>query len=489
MHPIVIIAMLFGGIPPGAPPDAVFLVGQARALVTAGEPAKALMILERVRGADSLQVQVDRLRARCQASLGQWVPAQDGSDWMVGDDRLSRASRENPDSLFRSAQDLFQKEDIAAAARIAGALAQSNTATPAYLKFSQELRSRQEAKIAFHADLARKAQSRGDFEDVALQWRLAWTVRPEDAILREQVRRSEDVRQAAIHDVGVTLSGLLVAKDEAGAYEVASKAAMLFPGVWDFRKANDSLRALRMAARKARVDRINLLADQGLEQEAMDSMESLVESDPSDPSLELAQSMLQTRLQKRRKRIQLTEYVKACESAVAAGDILRASEVLVELRRLGAEGSEFERLPPRVDSLRATRKAQEAFDEAMGSARAALRSGDALSARAGLQRALVLQPASMVAKSLLASLAAPRPVPVAAAVKPVTNPVSVAGSAPSPENALKAKDLLLAGVAAYRSGEYERAIQSWKRVLEIDSGCVQARKYLANVGLKQTRLK
>lgn len=491
MHPIVFIALLHGGGSVGAPQETSLLLGQARELLISGHPAKAEILLKRARALDSTQSEVDRLRAQCRAALGQWVPPEGGSDWILGDDRLTVAVREKPDSLFALAQSLLGKEDIALAARIAWALSQSNAASPAHLKLSQELRSRQDALIAFHADLARKAQGRGDLEEVAAQWRLAWSARPEDAALRDQVQRAEDVRRSAIADLRSILAKALASKDESSAYEIASKARVAFSATAPFQRVYDSLRVFRMAARNARLDRINAMADQGMEQEAMDAMEALVESDAMDPSLELAQSMLQSRLQKRRRRAQVAELVRVCESAVAGGDILRSSEALADLRKLGADGPELDRLPARIDSLRATRKALDAFDETMAQARAALRSGDASAARAQLQKAAVLQPSSAVVKGLLASLAASRQAVVAGSAKGLTNPVAASsGTADlAPDELRRSKELLLAGVAAYRAGEYDRAIQSWKQVLEIDTGCVQARKYLANVGLKQTRLK
>lgn len=486
MHPIVFIAMLHGAGSTGGPGDAAILVREARELLVSGSPAKAEVLLRRARELDSTQSEVDRLRARCRAALGQWVGPDGDSEWMPGDNRLEVAAREKPDSLYALAQVLLQKENIGLASRLAQALSKSNTATASHLKFALEMRQRQEALIAFHADLARRAQARGDLEESAVQWRLAWTAGPDDPLLRDQVQRSYETRSAAIAQLRKVLSQSLAAKDEAVSYEIASKAQTAFPGVAPFRKVYDSLRVFRVASRDARLEQINALADQGMEQEAMDAMDALVEKDPDDPSLELAQSVLQTRMQKRRKRLQTADLLRVCDLAVSGGDVVRASEVLADLRKLGAEGPEFDRIPARIDSLRATRKAQEAFDEVIVQARSALRTGDLLAARGLLQKALVLQPASVVAKGLMASLNQPKPAPPAKVA--VTVPVATSTDLTA-EDIKRSKELLLAGVAAYRAGEYSRAIESWKKVLEIDTGCVQAKKYLANVGLKQTRLK
>ncbi|HOX51897.1 MAG TPA: hypothetical protein PKY05_10445, partial [Fibrobacteria bacterium] len=198
MHPIVVIALLHGAGSTGGPEETSLLIQQARELLSGGHPAKADVLLRRARSLDSNQTQVDLLRSRCRAALGRWVPEDGDSDWMEGDARLEVAARERPDSLFRLAQSLLQKENIAQAATVSGVLARANTASPAHLKLAQDLRLRQEALIAFHGDLARRAQSRGDLEESAVQWRLAWTARPEDAFLRDQVQRSYEARSAAI---------------------------------------------------------------------------------------------------------------------------------------------------------------------------------------------------------------------------------------------------------------------------------------------------
>lgn len=467
--------------------ESAVLVKNARELLRDGQPAKAQALLRRARSQDSTQLEVDRLFVQCQSQLGGWVPAQGMSDWMPGDDRLDRAVREHPDSVHRSIPSLVAEEDLAGAVRVAWALSRSHASDTGYLRTYRDLRSRQEAKIAFHRDLAQKASSRGDIGEALGQWRMAYAARPEDPVLRDMLEHAEQTWELALKAYSTGLSNALAVRDQPLAFDLARKGRLLFPEHDRFRSVFDSLDTLRRKTREFELERVQALADQGRDREAMEAMEALVEVDPLEPALVLAQSLLQTRIQKRRKQTALAELARSFDDAVQAGDLSKAEAVFADLRRIGLEGFDSELFSRRLDSLRGAERGASAFNEAMVAARTFLRAGDFAAARGQLQKALSLQPGNAMAKGLLASLANAKP-PVAPVAAPVAQRPA-ASAASKDHDVEKAKELLLAGVTAYRAGEYDRAVASWKRVLELDSGNVQARKYLANVGLKQTRLK
>jgi tetratricopeptide (TPR) repeat protein len=272
--------------------------------------------------------------------------------------------------------------------------------------------------------------------------------------------------------------------------DVLRKARIVFPGVAPFQKLFDSLDALQRASRSARLDQINTLADQGRDQEATEAMEALIETDPREPALAIAQEALHARIQKRRGRIQIAELSRSCDLAVQGGDLTKAEAVYANLKKAGADGSESDRLRQRIDSLGAASRSGNAFSTAMVSSRQALKAGDVASARAFLQKALTVQPDNIVAKGLLGSLANVRTGNGASTNGlTTTNAPKSVKAPPSTEDGTRAKELLLAGVAAYRSGQYAKAVESWKQVRALDPTNIQAQKYLANVGLKQTRLK
>jgi Tfp pilus assembly protein PilF len=120
--------------------------------------------------------------------------------------------------------------------------------------------------------------------------------------------------------------------------------------------------------------------------------------------------------------------------------------------------------------------------EAMVAARRLLGKGDTAGAKVSLRKALSLQPENALAKGLLASLNASRPTVIAP--KPKIDQSTTVGD----DAQKRANDLVLAGVTAYRTGDYQAAMDKWKQAVALDPNCVQAKRYLVNVGQKQARL-
>jgi len=462
------------------------LVHGASELLREGQPRKALVLLQRARSLDSTQLEVDRLRALCRARLGLWVPDGSEADWMPGDDRLATAVRDDPDSMAKVGRKLIEAENLAGAVQVFGLLSASHAATQAFLNAYREARARQEMKVAFHLDLAKRAMARGALSEAGSQWRLAWSARPDDPLLRELVEKSDESLRATLKVFEKDLRTRLAARDEDGSIEVLRKARVAFPDMGRFQKAQDSLVGARRVNLLARLEQISAMVDAGNEGEAMEAMERLGESDPTEPLLAQAQDLLQQRIQKRRRRGAMDSLARSCGEAIQSGDVSKAEGLYAELVRDGVDADIDSRLRPRLDSLRSVDRAASAFQQAMAAARRALARGDVPGGRAAVQKALVAKPDNALAKTLLANLATPR------STAPSARPsMPVAGATPPPpdQNAQKIQKLLLSGVTAYRAGEYEKAMAQWKLVLALDSNCVQAQKYLANVGRKQARLK
>jgi Tfp pilus assembly protein PilF len=85
-----------------------------------------------------------------------------------------------------------------------------------------------------------------------------------------------------------------------------------------------------------------------------------------------------------------------------------------------------------------------------------------------------------LAKGLLTGLAAQQKV---VPKKPVKTEI-----VETTDKSAKVNGLVMAGISAYRGGDYKTAMDRWKEALELDPKCVQAERYLANVGRKQARL-
>src|ERR1035437_5151997 len=130
---LTLLGVLWGG--GNTPPEDVnFLRKVAQDLIRQGQPSKALVLLQRARAMDSLQLDIDKMMNQCRAKLGGWVAPDASSDWSEVDGQMDKALRQKPDSIFKVAQGLVETDDIAGALRIELMLSRSSAANPAYLK-------------------------------------------------------------------------------------------------------------------------------------------------------------------------------------------------------------------------------------------------------------------------------------------------------------------------------------------------------------------
>ncbi len=460
--------------------EAATLLRSAKALLREGEPRKALVLLNRARALDSTQSEVDALANQCRAKLGMWVPSDTRAEWATTEGRLEEAVRARPDSMGEQARRSLEAEDIARAVSIYWLLANGGGSNQTWMNAYRDARTRQEMKVAFHLELARVANSRGLLSDAEKQWRIAYAARPDDALLREKVDASAESMRSTLKMFENELRRHQVGRDQTGALETLRRILVAFPGEERFRRMRDSLQEIKRVAILKRIEAINGLVDAGRDQEAMDAMEDLGESDPQEPMLALAQESLYKRIQARRRNAAMDSLARSVEDAIRDGDGALASSLFDELQELGPTDAVDARLRPRIDSLRAAERNTAAYRDAMSSVRRSLARKDVNAGRAGLQKALAVKPDNPVAKNLLVDLQSARAESPAQAPKPL--PLDDASTR-------KVRELLLSGVIAYRAGEYDNAMARWRQVLELDPGNVQAQRYLANVGKKQARLK
>jgi tetratricopeptide (TPR) repeat protein len=73
-------------------------------------------------------------------------------------------------------------------------------------------------------------------------------------------------------------------------------------------------------------------------------------------------------------------------------------------------------------------------------------------------------------------------------VKQVQRNIREAEFARTPEKDRRAQELFLEGIAKYRVGDYEEALEKWKLVLQLNPDHDQAKKYMANVKQKLSRM-
>ena len=482
---LFMLGILWGGVNPPPSEDVTFLRKVAQDLMRQGQPSKALVLLQRARALDSLQLDIDHMMNQCRAKLGGWVAPDAGSEWSEVDGQMDRAIRDKPDSMFLVGKSLAASEDIPGALRIYLLLSRDNAANPIYMKAYTDLRARQDTTVAFHRDLAEQAATRGETTECLAQWRLAFAARPDDIALQQRVERADRAYQMSLGNYRLGLQRCLAGRDELCALDVLSKALVAHPSDPGFLKAEDSLQLRRRDLFAAKLGRIDAMADSGRDLDAMEAMEALNGLYPGEQALAQAQNALQDRIARRRMRDLVDSVTRMLDYALHEGDVQGAEAMIGDLRARGVAGGNLDRLRGKIDSVHAKERNASAFKEALSSARRMLAKGDTASARASLRRMLALQPESALAKGLLASLNATRRVPKPAVSTPA-KPVQIAsmdGDAPKRVN-----DLVLAGISAYRTGEYKDAMDKWQQAVALDPKCVQAQRYLANVGRMQARL-
>lgn len=476
-----LLGFLWGG--GNSPPeDVTFLRKVAQELMRQGQPSKALVLLQKARAMDSLQLDIDRMMNQCRAKLGGWVAPDASSEWNEVDGQMDKAIQAKPDSMSKVAQGLVETDDVAGALRIYLLLSRSSSANPAYLKAYTDLQARQEAGVAFHRAQAEQAMLHGRVSEALAQWRLAFATRPDDMVLQGMVEKADRAYQSSLLNFQEGLQRCLAVRDEPCALDVLGKARVAHPENQRFKRIEDSLDAHRKEFFAARLRQIDALADSGKEQDATESMESLVSMNPGEPLLSQAQEALQDRIVRRRRSAAADSVARAFDVALREGDVQGAESMIEDLRARGAGGERTDRLRQRIDSVRARERNANAMNSAIAAARRQLGRGDTAAARGSLRKALSLQPDNALAKGLLASMNAVRPPAVAA--RPRTVQVQAAGE----DARRRVNDLVLAGVTAYRSGEYQAAMEKWKLAVELDPACVQAQRYMVNVSRKQARL-
>lgn len=449
----------------------------AKALLDEGHARKAMALLRKARALDPRQAELDRLLDACRARLGLWVSPEASAQWIVPDDLLVQLARERPDSMTAVARGLVQSEDLGEAVRVWGALASSHASSTTVVEGFRDARARQEMRVAFHLEQARRSVARGQLAEALLQTRMAWSARPDDPLLREKADQAQRALEQGLETLGRDLRRRIAGGDLPGALETVRWIRVAAPAVDSFRQIQDSLSGRRLEGLRARLREIESMIQAGSERRAVEAMLDLGDADPQDPFVATSVKALGRRLEEQRRRRRLDSLAGSVEDAIRSGDGARATAVFETLQRTGRGDSAELRLRPRVDSIRQAERAIETFNEGLDNARVALARRDLAAGRSALQRALTAKPGNVVARKLLVDVeAAPAPPPV------VDRP-------PDDRLARRVRGLLVAGVAAYRAGEYEAALAQWQEALELDPACVQAKRYIDNVGKKQERLR
>lgn len=483
VHLLSIVVSLCGA---GKTTDEVILLRRnAEELLRQGQPAKALVLLQKAREADSLQADIDHMMNVCRAKLGGWVAPAAGADWNEAEEVYLGSVKRNPDSMYLVARKLAESENIPGALKVLRALTNGKSPKSEHLKSFADVKARQEALVAFHRDLAAGALARGALSEALEERRVALALKPDDPALRAEMGAAEQAVAVSIGAFSAGLRQALGRNDAAGAIALVAKARIAHPTDSVFRRTEDSLLAGRRDFVAGRLSEVDRLFGAGRTQEAAEAMESLGAAFPQDPGIAQARDALRDRIVRRRKEDALDSLSAVFGAALAQGDLQGAQSMVERMKSQGAGGEELARFGQKIDSVRAKERRASLFGDAFGSARKALARGDTAAAREWTAKALTIQPENQIAKALSGTLSASRR---SAAPPEKQATVSAEPGRLSKEGEAKVNALVMAGISAYRGGDYRAAMARWKDALALDPGCVQASRYLENVGRKQARL-
>lgn len=461
--------------------EAAMLVRGARDMLREGRVSQAFVQLRRARALDSVQVGIDQLMMQCRIQMGEWVPpdASTRGEWVEVDDLgLDTVPVEQFDSLLAAGRRSEGKGDLATALRIYGHLAGKRPGDSTFSNSYSRTMRRQDELVSRHRQDAEEHMRRGRLEAALGEYRLALHARPDNALLKLKVREAEDAVSNSIAGYRAAIARCLAGGDLECALGVASRAQESHPSDSGFRRQHDELASQKRSEFEVRLRGLEALVDSGQDVRALDELMQAMVRYKDDPVLMQLFEEFRARLDRKRQNRDVDALAKSFEAAMARGDASRAQSLLASMRLKSASPADLERRSARVDSLKTVqRNAVAVVDEEMARARKALAVGDVKAAKAALDQALAKNPGHVVAKSLLAGIAAP-----------LSTAPPVARSLGSAE-ARRVDGLLVAGISSYRSGDYQTAAARWNEVLRIDPANAEARKYLDNVRQKLARLK
>lgn len=468
--------------------EASKLIRGAQELLKEGQPAKALVQLQRARALDSIQEGIDQLMWRCRIKMGEWVPpdAARMNAWIeLEKNGLDAILPSKFDSLYQVGQDLEAKEDLGTAIRIYSFLVRKVPDRSDYVETFKVALSKQDLSVAAHLGIAEDLVRKGRLSEALVECRLALFAKPDDPALQRRVDDLESAVRVSVDNFRSRIARDIASRDPQDALDVVQQALVVHPDDSTFRRQADSLIGAKRTVVASKLEEVGRLIDAGQETRAVGVLASAMKDYPDDPIFAQTFEELKERINKKRQKAELDALSRSFEAAIARGDAGRAKSLVANMQGKGVKASTLERMGARVDSLREAQAARIVVDEGLASARKALGANDKASAKVALQQSLSKNPDNTVAKGLLEDLNKAESAPAPARPEPA------ARAAPPSKELVWMQQVntsLLSGIASYRKGDYKAALDSWNEVVKMDPSNQEARRYIANVRQKLARL-
>lgn len=494
-----------------------------------GQYGKALVQLQKARALDSQQVMLDIKIRECQFRLGTWVPGQDATNmaWIEVDKlRLPEVPIKSFDSLFRVAKGLEERESYEIALKILGHLAEKAPAKNEYVKAYQSLRIRMDQMVVNHTEVGEVFLKQGRFSEAREEFRRALFFRPGDPFVQERLRLVESKQSEMLASYRSQLRVALRQDEAEASLVLADRAFRDFPLQPEFKRAADSLRQVHASKKEKVLQDCRTMITKGEIAAAEAKLREALVQFPGEPAVVQLQMEAQRLLDGQKRNGMRDSLEKQFHQAIQSGNLGLGAMQLQKLRTEFPE-VDYSKQQGILDQKKGQYQKQREFEGTLESARRYMKDGLLSQAKEALQTALAMQPESPVAKQMLADLQREEVRSVAIEeqrrkdlqraealvaagqiqsakkvdlslsgvgkvdqeVKQVQRTIREAEFARTPEKDRRAQELFLEGIGKYRVGDYEEALEKWKLTLKLNPDHDQAKKYVANVKQKLSRMR
>lgn len=493
-----------------------------------GQYGKALVQLQKARSLDSQQVNLDSKIRECQIRLGSWIPGQNAAsmEWIEVDKlRLQEVPEKSYDSLLQVAKSLEDRENYEVALKILAYIAEKAPAKQEYAKVHQSLRLKLDKMVVNYTEVGDVFLKQGRFGEARDEFRRGLFFRPNDAYLQDRLKLVESKQGEMIATYRSQLKASLAKQDAEASLAIADRAFRDFPDDRDFRRVADSLRSLHESDRESVIQECRSLLAKGEIGSAESKLREALVKYPGDPTVMQMQADALRALEQKRKAGLRDSLEKQFLASMQAGNIGLGA---MQLQRMKIEfpGANLSILQKQLDQQKNQFQRQRDFENLLEIARRNSQDGLIAQSKEALLNALKIEPESPVAKQMLADIQKEESRQTAVEeqrrkdlqkaeallaagqiqsakkvdlslsgvgkvdqeVKQVQRNIREAEFARTPEKDRRAQEIFLEGIAKYRVGDYEEALEKWKQVLQLNPDHDQAKKYMANVKQKLSRM-
>lgn len=446
------------------------LLRSGESYLRSGEEAKALIMFQKARAQDTSLAEIDRKIRDLQVKMGMWVSedAVAQSDWVSVDSVALRSVKPAKyDSLFGLAKSFAQKERYAESMRILAFLNEKAPTNKNYGGFYEELRIRLGVLSRRHLTIAESLWVNKAWDLAIAEIKRASFYAPEDKAMNTRLELVESLKSESYNELVELMNSNLRENNRQGALATCVRGSIEFPQDPLFARVMDSLKVnaqMREETLKEKLAKAQTAKD-------WERMEQLLKQAAIEMPKDTEVRILQMEQQERQKaKLKFDLWIEEARNALRNKQFVMAQSHIQKALEIQPESLLARKLEQDVNAALKLVKEEEEKLKEIKELTTQVKNGQAQVEKV---KELKLTGSPKVDQE----------------VKQVQREIRVAEFKRTPENDRKAHDLFLAGIAKYRNGDYQDAVDLWKKVLTLNPNHEQAPKYIANVQNKLSRVK